>query len=413
MRSTPIVLSAAAAVLAAAAFAGVARADAVSDWNAHASTAIVTNARQPPHAAVLSFAIVQGAVYDAVNAIDRRYRPYLVQPAASPWDSQDAAAATAAFRVLAALFPTQLPTLQPLYDASLLAVPDGPMQEGGVAAGEAAAAAMLAARANDGRGGPFDVVIGTEPGEWRPTPPAFVVEPAPWVGIVRPFLVPSAESLRTKGPHKLRGGAYAREFEEVKEVGSLTSTTRTADQTDAALFWNEHGPQLWNRIFRSLLASRGLSTADGARLLAMTNLAAADGAIGCWNDKYYWSFWRPVTAIREAAGDGNPATEADPGWTPLLATPAFPDHPSGHGCVSGAIANTLAAFFRTDEVAFTATSLNSGTTRSFARLSQAVEEIVDARVWSGIHFRTADEQGAGLGKRVARWLKTHYFQRVR
>ncbi len=415
-------LLAAAALLALAASAP-ARADTVTDWNAIATTAIVTTAGQSPHAATLSFAMVHGAVYDAVNAIDRGHRPYLVTPPANPSDSKQAAAATAAFRVLAALFPAQLPTLQPLYDTSLEAVPDGSAKAGGISAGDAAAAAMLAARANDGRGGPFTFVIGSEPGAWRPAPPAFGLDPAPWVGNVLPFLVPSAAMLRSDPPDRLTSAAYADDFNEVKQLGSLASTTRTADQTEAAIFWQDHGPALWNRVFRSLSASHGLNIVENARLFAIENLAAADGAIGCWDSKYYWNFWRPITAIREAQGDGNPATTADPAWTPLfdpatpqfgtpLLTPGFPDHPAGHGCVSGAIVRTLQNFFGTDKIAFSAFSNRTRTTRSYDRFSEALKEIIDARVWGGIHFRAADVQGAVLGKKVAHWLGKYYFQLV-
>jgi hypothetical protein len=417
-------LLAAATALFALAVSAPARADTVTDWNAIATTAIVTTAAQSPHAATLSFAMVQGAAYDAVNAIDRGHRPYLVAPPTNPLDSKEAAAATAAFRVLAALFPSQLPTLQPLYDASLAAVPDGPRKDGGIAAGDAAAAAMLAARANDGRNGPFSFPIGSDPGAWRPTPPTFALDPAPWVGNVRPFLVPSAAMIRSDPPNPLTSTAYAEDFNEVKRLGSLTSTTRTADQTEAAIFWQDHGPALWNRVFRALSASHGLDIAENARLFAIENLAAADGAIGCWYSKYYWNFWRPITAIREAAGDGNPATEADPAWTPLfdpatpqfgtpLVTPGFPEHPAGHGCISGAIVHTLQRFFGTDKIAFSAFSTRTRTTRSYDRFSQALKEIIDARVWGGIHFRTADQQGAALGKKVAHWLAKHYFQPVR
>jgi len=428
-RSTPVWLAGVAALVALASPA-VARADAVTDWNAIASTAIVATAGQSPQASTLSFAMVQGAVYDAVNAIDRGHRPYLVAPAANPWDSKEAAAATAAFRVLVALFPGQVAALQPLYDASLAAVPDGPAKAGGIAAGEAAAAAMLAARANDGRGGPFTFVFGTEPGEWRLAPPqgptgSVALDPAPWVGNVRPFIVLSIEMLRTDGPNALTSAAYAEDFNEVKELGSLTSSRRTADQTAAAIFWQDSGPVIWNRVLRALAAK--LSSADSARLFGMENLAAADAAIGCWNDKYYWSFWRPITAIREAATDGNPATEADPNWTPLfdptvsvsgarLVTPGFPDHPAGHGCISGAFVHTLQNFFGTDKVEFTPVSNKCSPapcpSRRFDRFSQALKEIIDARVWGGIHFRTADVQGAVLGKKVAHYLEKHYFQPV-
>jgi PAP2 superfamily len=401
-------------------------ADAVTDWNAIASTTIVTNAGQPPHAAVLSFAMVQGAVYDAVNAIDRGHRPYLVQPSANPTDSKEAAAATAAFRVLATLFPTQLLTLQPLYDAYITGLPDNPpgSKAAGIAIGEATAAAMLQARMNDGRFGPPPSLYPPAPGIWRPTPPNFALDPAPWVGNVLPFIVPSAEMLRTDGPNALTSADYAEDFNEVKELGSLTSTTRTADETDAAIFWQDHGIALWNRIFRTLAASQNLDIVENARLFAMENLAAADALIGCWNDKYYWQFWRPITAIREAATDGNPATVADPTWLPLfdpatpvfnpppLVTPPFPDHPSGHCSATGAIVHTLQNFFGTDKIAFSAFSNKSGTTRNFDRFKDALKEVIDCRVWGGIHFRIAEMQGAVLGKKVAHHLKQHYFQPV-
>ena len=196
-----------------------AHADPVSDWNAIASTAIVTTAGQSAHASSLSYAMVQGAVYDAVNAIDRTHRPYLVSPPAKRSDSKEAAVATAAYRVLAALFPAQLATLQPRYDAALAAIPDGRRKAGGIAAGEAAAAAMLADRAGDGRGGPFSFVLGTEPGVWRPTPPNFALDPAPWVGNVRPFVVPHVALLRSDPPNRLTSHAYARDLNEVKQRG--------------------------------------------------------------------------------------------------------------------------------------------------------------------------------------------------
>jgi hypothetical protein len=230
--------------------------------------------------------------------------------------------------------------------------------------------------------------------------------------------------LRTDGPNSITSAAYAEDLNEVKKLGSLTSTTRTADQTDAAIFWQDQAMALWNRIFRTLAASQGLDIVENARLFAMENLAAADAAIGCWNDKYYWQFWRPITAIREADTDGNPATVADPNWLPLfdpatpvchlplLATPPFPDHPSGHCCATSAIVHTLQNFFGADKIGFSAFSNKSCTTRSFERFSDALNEVIDARVWAGIHFRTADVQGSVLGKKVAHYLEKHYFQPV-
>lgn len=415
------------ALAAVAASVAPARADTVTDWNANASTAIVVTAGQPPPVAVLSFAMVQGAVYDAVNAIDRGHRSYLPQPAPTPAASEDAAAATAAHNVLAWLFPLQQATLDARYQTSLAAIPETPAgsKAGGIAAGEAAAAAMIASRANDGRGSPFTPVIGTTPGVWRPTPPLFAPDPAPWVGNVRPFLVPDVQMLRSAGPNPLTSRTYGKDLNEVKAIGALHSTTRTPDETDAAIFWQDHAFALWNRVFRSLVAEHHLTTADSARLLATTNLAAADAAIGCWNNKYHYNSWRPITAIREADTDGNPATTADPTWTPLfdpatpvpagqlpLATPPFPENPSGHNCAAGAIVGTLRYFFGTNDVSFTATSNKSGTTRTFHSLSDALQENINARVWAGIHFRTADLQGVKLGTTVARYLHHHYFQPI-
>src|SRR5438093_9791240 len=410
----------------------VARADAVTDWNLIASNAIVATAGQPPPASALSFAMVQAAGDGAVNGIDRTYQPYLPEPPSNPTDSKEAAAATAAFRVLVGfddlpgLFPSQQPTLQPLYDSYIAGLPDNPpgSRANGVAIGEATARTMLTARQNDGRFGPPPQLYPPAPGIWRPTPPNFANDPAPWIGNVLPFIVPSAEMLRTDGPNARTSDDYAEDVNEVKELGSLTSTIRTADQTDAAIFWQDHAIALYNRIFRTLAASQGLDIANSARLFAMENLAAADAQIGCWNDKYYWQFWRPITAIREADTDGNPATEADPAWLPLfdpttpvcnpplLFTPPCSDHPSGHACATSAFVHTLKNFFGTDKIAVSAFSNKSCTTRSFDRFSDVLKEVIDARVYAGIHFRTADTQGAVLGKKVAHYLKKHYFQPV-
>ena len=408
--------------------------NAATKWNRIASTSIMTpapvGAGQAPHLAVLSLAMVQGAVYDAVNAIDGGRQPYLVAPQADPSFSKDAAVAAAAYGVLVGLFSGQAASLLTQYNDSLAEIADGPAKAGGIGVGEATAAAMLAARANDGRFGPFTVVEGTDPGDWRlgpPQGPAGTVarDPAPWVGNVHPFLVPNVEMLRTDGPNALTSAAYATDFNEIKALGSLTSTSRTPDETAAAIFWQDSGSAIWNRIYRDLAASEDLDVVESARLYAMTNLAAADGAIGCWNDKWHWSFWRPITAIRAAATDGNPATEADPNWVPLfdptvpvsgppLVTPGFPDHPAGHTCISSAAVNALQAFFGTDKISFTAVSNKCSPApcpgRHFDRFSVALKEIIDARVWGGIHFRTADVQGSVLGKKVAHYLEKNYFQ---
>jgi hypothetical protein len=389
----------------------------VVEWNGNAQAAIIARAGQGPTVAYLHLAMVQGAVYDAVNAIEGGHEPYLgAPPIADQGDSAPAAVATAAHRVLVALFPGQQTTLDTQLTASLAQIPDGAAKTGGIEVGASAAAAMLEARANDGRFSPFTVVQGDEPGEWRST--AFlngnpVVEPAPWVGNVRPFLIPSAEALRSDGPNALTSASYAEDFNEVKRLGSRESTVRTSDQTDAALFWQANGAALFNPIFRQLADTQDLDIAEAARMFAMANMAGADGSIACWKDKYYWNFWRPITAIRQADTDENPATVADPSWMPLFGTPPFPEHPSGHTCVSGAIVETLQDFFGTDKISFSTFSTFSGSTREFARFSEAIEEIIDARVWAGIHFRTADAQGYVIGRKVSHWLEKHYFRPLR
>jgi hypothetical protein len=313
--------------------------------------------------------------------------------------------------VLSVIVPAQEATLGPLYDASLASIPAGRAKEGGIAVGEIAAAAMLAARKNDGRFGTYRFPVLTNPaaGEWRPTLPMSANDPAAWVKDVRPFLI--RDPARYAGPpaDSLTSKSYTREFNEVKSLGAVNSAKRTADQTDQARFWAE-GPQLWTRIARQLSANHGLRSADNARMFAMLYTAGADALISVWNGKAQWLFWRPITAIREAGSDGNPATEADPVWLPLINTPGYPEQPSGLSGVSAAMAEALEAVFGHRE-RFSATSVSSSTTRSYRSFSQAVDEVVDARVYSGIHFRKADEDGAEVGEDVARDGLRRYFER--
>jgi hypothetical protein len=428
IRSTRLALIACAALTAILGAPAVAQADVIKDWNAIAA-AEGGLLRPTAHGQTRGVAMVEGAVYDAVNAIDRGYQPYLVdldEVGAQPWVSQDAAAATAAYRVLKAITPTtRHAALDTAYTNTLAGIPDGPIEQGGIAAGEAAAAAMIDFRKDDGFMGAFSPTIGTDAGNWRPIgwPAAPVFDPDGWVSKEKPFLIEEASNYRSKGPNALTSKAYTREFNEVKELGALNSTTRTADQTAAAVFW-QFG-NIWNPLMRDLATRYDLDTADQARLYGMVNLAAADAAIACWNDKYYWSFWRPRPAIREADTDGNPKTVADPNWeslfaaatatTPPLATPPFPDHPSGHGCTSGAVLTTMAKFFGSDKMDITIVSGRSLNgvpipPRHFDRFSDVLDEIVEARIWGGIHFRTADVQGTVIGKKVAKHIRKHYFR---
>jgi PAP2 superfamily len=423
-------------MLGALAAPGIAQADVVSDWNAIAQAETVL-LRPTAHGQARGMAMAAGAMYDAVNAIDRGYQPYLVDldvVDAPEWASIDAAAATAAYRVLLAITPAaRHGGLDDAYTATLLVIPDGPMEDEGVAAGEAAAAAMLLDRQGDGFMAPFTPTIGTEAGDWRPLgwplTPAF--DPDGWVANLKPFLIESPSQFRAPGPPELTSGDYAADFNEVKELGAVNSTTRTPDQTAAAVFWQAAPIALYNPLARSLAGRFGLDSADRARLYAEINLVGADAPTACWESKYYFNFWRPRAAIREADTDGNSATIADPSWealftpttatAPAINTPPFPDYPSGHGCLSGAVLTMMADVFghgTIDDGAVagfdivSSRSLN-GTPippRHFERFSQVLNEIVDARVWGGIHFRTADVHGAVLGKKLAHWVQRRYFQ---
>jgi len=360
--------------------------------------------------------MVHGAVYDAVNAIDGGYEPYLVSPPAMRSYSKDAAAATAAYRVLVdpslKVSEARKAELKVLWEDSLAPIPPGPDKEGGKAVGEAAAAAMLTARTGDGRFGSFTFTPGSGAGQWRPELPSFVSDPNAWVARVKPFLVNSRDQFLSSGPDALTSAEYAADFAEVKAIGSRTSTTRTADQTDAGLFWTDNAMAMWSRIFRQVSAARGLTLVENARFFAMLYLTGADALISVWADKAYWSFWRPISAIRGAASDENAATEPDPEWFPLFNTPPYPEHASGHSSLSSSFVQTLQDFFGTDKIAFSDESNATHTTRSFARFSDAIQEIIDARVYVGIHFRHADIAGANIGKHVAHWRDKHYFHPI-
>jgi hypothetical protein len=402
----------------------------VAQWNAIAQTETIM-LRPTAHGQTRGIAMVTGAVYDAVNAIDGGYQPYLLDDSFDSSGSQGAAAATAAYRVLRAITPpARHAGLDTSYADTLLPIADGPAKQEGIDAGEAAAAAMLASRVGDGFLASFTPEIGTDAGDWRPIgwPAAPVFDPDGWVGTLKPFLIESAAQFRSEGPNALTSNAYTRDFNEVKKLGSLTSTKRTDDQTAAAVFWQFAPIALWNPLARDLADRYDLDAADQARLYATINLAAADAAIACWDDKYYWSFWRPRAAIREGDTDDNPATIGDPNWeslfapstttTPPLGTPPFPDHPSGHGCLTGATLHSMADFFGTSKIEITIVSGRSLNgvpiaPRHFDTLGQAINEVVDARVWGGIHFRTADVQGTLLGKKIARYLERYYFQPVK
>jgi hypothetical protein len=301
--------------------------------------------------------------------------------------------------------------LQTAYNTTLGGIPPGADKNGGIADGAAAAAAMLALRATDGRYGPFKFTAGFAAGQWRPDLPAFVSDPNAWIAKVTPFTMTSQSQFRSDGPPPLSSGAYADDFNEVKSVGALNSTTRTSAQTALGLFYTDHAVAMWNRTFRTISGQQGLSESDEARLFGMLNFAGADALIGCWDSKAAWSFWRPITAIR-VDGDGNSATTADPNWLPLVPTPPYPDEPSGFNCVTSGFMHTAQDFFGTNKMDFTVHSNATNADRDYTRFSDTWKDTIDARIYIGIHFRTADVNGVVLGMKVAHWLDKHFFQPV-
>lgn len=378
-------------------------------WDENAQTAIWDVAGQQPQVQARSFAMVHGAVYDAVNAIaGRPYQPYLVAPYANGRESKNAAVGTAAFRVLDFLFPAQHDRLQAQYDAWLAGIPAGTAKQRGITVGGQAAAAMISARQNDGAFGAEAWPVGTLPGQWRPAPPTNANASA-WVGNLKPFLLPSASMFRSSGPPSLTSAQYTRDFNEVKAIGAANSTIRTADQTQAAIWWHDRHLGEWE-IKRQLATTQRLSTLQTARMFAMVDLAEADATTACYSEKGAWMFWRPVTAIQLADTDGNPQTTADPAWMPLLVTPPHPDFTSGHTCFTAASMSALAYFFGRNDIPFSAYSSASGTTRHFRGFSYAIAEVIEARIWGGIHTRTADIEGAKIGLQVTGYMVHRYFR---
>jgi hypothetical protein len=421
-------------------------ATAVTQWNIIAISTLVGipgpglpgPAGGAPPASQINMAMVQGAVYDAVNAITpKHFRPYLLKRRFGNTASDEAAVATAAYLVLKNIVETVpqsipfanraalLASLASQYQAATDAIPDSPFKNRGVAAGTAAAEAMIDARQDDGRFGPSQFVPNASPGFWDSVAPngTIALDPTPWVGGVEPFLMDSSSQFRSDGPLALTSAAYAAEFNEVKALGGngvVTPSARTATQTYIAKWWQSNPVASWNDVARQLIARNGLDAIESARLLAMQNLAAADAAINVWNDKYHFSFWRPFQAIRRAAEDGNAATSPDPPgtlpWTPLLSAP-YPDHVSGHLGLDGSHTGVLRLFFGDAPLGgyqITSAFANPGgdATRTFTSFSQALDELVLARVWAGLHFRTADVQGRQLGADVANFADTNFFQPV-
>jgi hypothetical protein len=389
--------------------ASVASPQVVLDWNATAAATLLASGKPQPESMVY-IGLTQAAVYDAVIAIEGGFEPYLVVPDVPPGSSPEAAAAAAAHGVLVTYFPAQKPALDAAYAASLAGIPDGPAQDGGVLVGQRVAAGLVAARIGDGRDDLEPFTPTPEPGVWRPTPPAFLAAQTPWMATMKPLLLKSAGQFRPGPPPALDSVRYARDFEEVRLYGAKNGSLRTVEQTETARFWTELVQQQHTRTLRNLVTRLGLDLREGARALAMGTTVMADSLIACWDAKFAYGYWRPVTAIPAGATDDNPRTVADPAWEPLAPTPNHPEYPSAHTCVTAGLGVAAAALVGGDRIELDVASTVTGTTRHFTHVNDLERDIEDARVYIGYHWRNSGEVGSRLAERVARWSLEHYFR---
>jgi hypothetical protein len=382
----------------------------ITYWHDVATNASAVALPSERPSAGLDWAMVHGAMYDAVNAIDGGHEPLFVSPAVpTAGASKEAAAVAAAHGVLRALFPSQAGVLDAALQTTLAGLPaDG--RDAGVAVGADVAARLLASRAGDGRYASVPYAFGSGPGVYQPTPPAFGAPVLPWVARVRTFVLTDAEQVRPDGPAELGSDAYAADYLEVKTMGAAVDSGRTPAQTEIARFHTENPTRFWGRNIGQLVDGMALPIAEHSRLMAMLFVSYGDANIACWNAKYHYDAWRPVTAIWAGDSDGNDATAGQPGWMPLAVTPPHPEYPAAHGCAAGAVMEALREFTGTRRIAMTFTSTVTGQSHSFTHTQQFLDEIADARVYGGMHFRSSVEDGLALGKRVAKWVAKTKFQ---
>ena len=386
----------------------------VLQWNRVLQETVRTPGQQPATIfPVRSFAMMHAAMFDAVNSIEGSYTPYLIDVPASPRASQEAAAAKAAHDVLAALFPARQAVFAAELSNSLNGIPRIQALMG-VKVGEAAAAALLAARANDGWNAPLPpYVLPTTPGNWQPTPGAagFTQFPS-----VVPFALTSAAQFAPAAPPALTSEEYAASFNEVKELGSATSATRTADQTKVAQLWaNVNTPTtvwfVWNNVAGTVSTARGYSTVETARLFALLNISMHDALQTTMASKFVYGLWRPVTAIRRADEDGNPNTAPDPSWTPLLGNPPYPSYAGNHAAIGTSQATILALVFGRDDIRFTHTWEGAGgATRAYSGFTAMANEEERSRVWGGIHYTFDQTAGQSAGRNVANYVFLKYMR---
>ncbi|MEV0223163.1 vanadium-dependent haloperoxidase [Streptomyces sp. NPDC050704] len=378
----------------------------VIEWMRTAASTISAEARPTPPEALIWDAHVSTAVYNAVVGIEGRYTPYKWRARAPRTASSEAAAASAAHHLLSHYFPRAGLRLDAALAHSLARIPDGRPEDDGVAFGKRAAAHIIRLRHGDGLGASVGFPVRPRPGVWRPTPPGHEPFATAWVAKVRPMLLDSPDQFRPGQPPALTSTRYAKDLNELKAYGGRTSSLRTPEQTDIARFFATVDLQ---EALGDRAARHGLDTADTARLYAAANTTQADAVIAAWDAKLHYATWRPVTAIRLAHTDRNPMTRADRHWEPLLTTPAHPDYLSGHATMGGALMRTLTELFGTSRVDLHVTSRGSSAPRHYRYAHEYDRDVVNARVWGGIHTRTADRVGSTIGRQISAWaLKRHF-----
>jgi hypothetical protein len=385
---------------------------AVLAWNQIAVTTLGGDTSKLPPETILYMGLVQAAVYDAVVGVTGGYQPYVFNLRAPRGSSAPAAAAAAAHQMLMTYSPYAATTLDAAYASSLAAIPDGWAKTAGAAFGNAVANYLIALRSNDGRNAPVLFTKLPAPGVWRPTPPANLAMFDPWLGGVTPLLVHSATQFGPRRPPPaLSSKQYTRNFNEVKDYGSATSAFRTTDQTATAQFFSGSAVVQYNAALRDQVNVRQLDIAQAARMFAAIDMTVADTIISVWHAKYLYGFWRPITAINLADTDGNGATAVDTTWTPLITTPAYPDYVSGYSGYTAAFSAGLEELLGTRHLDLTLISTAvPGVVRSYDSGSQLRSDVVDARIWLGIHFRFADTAARQMGVSLAQWTFDRYFQ---
>ena len=374
----------------------------VTQWNAIAENAIVAVSGQPIQRSQLWIALVHIAIYDAVASINGPYEPFKVTPTRLRPASRDAAAIAAAHGILIRLLPSQRPTFDAARENSLAAIRDFTRKGNGIAIGEEVASRLL--EIHDGVIPTVTYMPVPGAGFWQPTPPGFASALLPGFAQVAPFALLSASQFRPGPPPLLSSAAWTRDYNEVKTFGVATGSLRTPEQTEIGRFYTEHAVAQYSRAFRRYAIENGLDVREAARFFAMANTAILDSQIACWDAKFHYNFWRPVTAIRAGDTDGNPATNPDPSWLGLATTPPHPEYPAAHGCWTSATAAILENFNGTKAVHFVLDSTMTGTTHVFENTDDLRAEIINARVYGGMHYRNSVEVGARIGEQVADWV---------